>query len=152
MKSSTWFADSSWSDAAITQPELIFYEDGYSFVAPGGIGSDQWQGQVHVWTNIETSAENKYDFMLTIESDKDIAGVTVKIQKGDDLGAQNPCPDDDTFIVVDRVDVEAGTPYLYFFKNKQGVDTKNLQVCMDYAGAPEKANITVSGIKMQVAK
>ena len=152
VKSSTWFADSSWSDAAITQPELIFYEDGYSFVAPGGIGSDQWQGQVHVWTNIETSAENKYDFMLTIESDKDIAGVTVKIQKGDDLGAQNPCPDDDTFIVVDRVDVEAGTPYLYFFKNKQGVDTKNLQVCMDYAGAPEKANITVSGIKMQVAK
>ena len=89
--------------------------------------------------------------MLTIESDKDIAGVTVKIQKGDSLG-EDTDTDDNTFIVVDRVDVEAGTPNLYFFKNKQGIDTKNLQVCMDYAGAPEKANITVSGIKMQVAK
>ena len=151
VKFSTWFADSSWNDAAITQPELIFYEDGYSFVAPGGIGSDQWQGQVHIWTNVETSAENKYDFMLTIESDKDIAGVTIKIQKGDSLG-EDTDTDDNIAITLDRVNVEAGTPYLYFFKNKQGVDTKNLQVCMDYAGAPEKANITVSGIKMQVAK
>lgn len=151
VKYSTWFADSSWSDAAITQPEIIFLNDGYSFISPEGIGSDQWQGQVHVWTNVETSADNKYDFLMTIESDKDIKGVTVKIQKGDSLG-EDTDTDDNTFIVVDRINVEAGTPYLYFFKNKQGIDTKNIQVCMDYAGAPNKSNITVSGIKMQIAK
>ena len=151
VKYSTWFADGSWSADAITQPEIIFLEDGYSFIAPEGIGSDQWQGQVHVWTNVATSADNKYDFMLTIESDKDIKGVTIKIQKGDSLG-EDTDTDDNTFITLDRVDVEGEVPYLYFFKGKQGIDTKNLQVCMDYAGAPGKANITVSDIRMQVAK
>lgn len=150
-KYSTWFADSNWSDAAIIQPEIVFYEDGYSFIVPEGIGSDQWQGQVHVWTNVETSADNKYDFMLTLESDNDIKGVTIKIQKGDGLG-EDPDTDDNTFIALDRVNVEGGTPYLYFFKAKQGIDTRHLQVCMDYAGAPAKSNITVSQIKMQVAK
>lgn len=150
-KYSTWFADSSWNDAAIEQPEIVFYEDGYSFIAPEGIGSDQWQGQVHVWTNVETSAENKYDFRLNIESDKDIKGVTIKLQKGDSLGEDSDT-DDNVSIVVTNVDVEAGVPYLYFFKGKQGIDTKNLQLCMDYAGSPAGANITVSEIKMQIAK
>ena len=151
VKYSTWFADGSWSADAITQPEIIFLEDGYSFIAPEGFGDTQWQGQVHVWTNVETSADNKYDFMLTIESDKDINGVTVKIQKGDSLG-EDTDTDDNVAFGTDRVDVEAGVPYLYYFKNQQGIDTKNLQVCMDYAGAPGKANITVSDIRMQVAK
>ncbi len=150
VKYSTWFADGGWNYDAITQPEIIFLNDGYSFISPDGIGGDQWQGQVHVWTNVETSADKKYDFMLTIESSKDIKGVTVKIQKGDSLGEDNE--DDNTYFVVDRVDVEAGDPYTYFFKNKDGIDTKNLQVCMDYAGAPDKTNITVSNIRMQIAK
>ena len=151
VQSSTWFANDNWDSSAIEQPEILFFPGGYSFVAPEGIGSSQWQGQVHMWTNVQTSAENKYDFCLTIESDKDITDVTVKIQKGDNLGAENS-GDDDVYFVADRVDVEAGTPYTYFFKNKQGIDTTNLQVCMDYAGAPNKANITVSDIRMQIAK
>ncbi len=150
VKWSTFFADSNWNSDAIVQPEIIFFEDGYSFIAPEGLGSDQWQGQVHVWTNVETSADNKYDFLMTLESDQDINNVTIKIQNGDSLGESTD--DDNIYITLDRVNVEAGTPYLYFFKGKQGVDTKNLQVCMDYAGAPGKANITVSGIKMQVAR
>ncbi|MDE5871674.1 MAG: hypothetical protein K2H22_07020 [Muribaculaceae bacterium] len=151
LKWSTWFADSSWSDAAITQPEIVFMPGGYSFVCPEGIGGDQWQGQVHVWTNVGISAEHKYDFMLTIESDKDISGVTVKIQKGDSLDADKDA-DDAVAFSVDRVNVEAGEPYTYFFKGKPGFDSTNLQVCMDYAGAPGKANISVSDIRMQIAK
>ncbi|MDE5975983.1 MAG: hypothetical protein K2G69_05500 [Muribaculaceae bacterium] len=150
VKCTTWFANNDWDNSAIAQPEIIFYEDGYSFIAPAGIGTQQWQGQVHVWTNVKTSAENKYDFSLVLESDKDLKKVTVKLVKGDSLGDDDS--DDAVFIVADQVDVEAGTPYLYFFKAKPGVDTNNLQLCMDYAGAPEKANITVSEIKMQVAK
>lgn len=150
-KWSTWFANSGWDASAIEQPEIVFFNDGYSFICPEGIGSDQWQGQVHVWTDVKTSAENKYDFVMTIQSDRDIKGVTVKIQKGDSLGEDGDT-DDNSFIVLDRVDVEEGVPYLYFFKNKQGIDTNNLQICMDYAGAPGKSNITVSGIKMQVSK
>lgn len=147
---STWFANSGWDSSAITQPEIIFLNDGYSFISPEGIGGDQWQGQVHVWTNVATSAENKYDFMLTIESDKDLKAVTIKVQKGDSLGEDDE--DNNVFIALDRVDVEAGEPYVYYFKGKQGVDTNGLQVCMDYAGAPDRSNITVSDIRMQIAK
>lgn len=150
VKYSTWFADSNWNDSAVTQPEINFFQGGYSFTAPENFGSEQWQGQVHVWTNVETSAENKYDFMLTIESDQDIKNVTVKIQKGDSLGDDNG--DDETSFGVNRVNVEAGVPTLYYFKGVQGFDTKNLQVCMDYAGAPGKSKITVSDIRMQIAK
>ncbi len=150
VKYSTWFADGSWSMLA-DQPEVTFTSDGYSFTAPAGVGSDQWQGQVHMWTNVETSAEYKYDFLMTIESTKDIKAVTVKIQKGDSLG-DDADTDDNSYIVLDRIDVEEGSPAIYFFKGKQGIDTKNLQVCMDYAGIPESTQVTVSGIKMQVSK
>ena len=151
VKFTTWFADGSWNADGITQPEIVFFNDGYSFIAPEGIGSDQWQGQVHVWTNVETSADNKYDFVMNIQSDRDVNGVTVKLQKGDSFG-EDTKTDDESYIVLDRVNLEGGITYLYYFKGKQGIDTKNLQLCMDYAGAPGKANITVSGIKMQVVK
>lgn len=147
---STWFADSNWNDAAITQPEIVFFPGGYSFTVPEGIGGDQWQGQVHMWTNVATSAANNYDFIMTIESDEDVKGVTVKIQNGDSLGGSTD--DDNIFFVVDRVDLEGGTPYLYFFKNKPGIDTSNLQICMDYAGAPGNSKINITNIQMAVAK
>lgn len=151
VKHSTWFAAAGWDDAAVDEPEVTFSADGYNFVAPAGVGGDQWMAQVHMWTNVETSAENKYDFLMTIEADKDIPGVTVKIQKGDSLGEDGDT-DDNSYIVLDRIDVEGGAPALYFFKGKQGIDTKNLQVCMDYAGIQEGTKVTVSGIKMQVSK
>ena len=151
VKYSTWFAGEGWDDAAVDEPEVTFSADGYSFIAPAGVGPDQWMGQVHMWTNVATSAEYKYDFLMTIEADKDISGVTVKIQKGDSLG-EDADTDDNSYIVLDRINVEAGSPALYFFKGKQGIDTKNLQVCMDYAGIQEGTHVTVSGIKMQVSK
>ena len=150
LKYSTFFAGDTW-DPLTEQPEILFFEGGYSFIAPEGIGSEQWKGQVHVWTNVETSSENKYDFRLTIESDKDIKGVTVKIQKGDSFDAEKEA-DDAVAFGADQIDVEAGVKYIYFFKDKKGIDAKNIQICMDYAGAPGKANITVSDIRMQVAK
>lgn len=152
LKYTTWFADDSWSPLA-DQPEITFEgnNDGYSFTAPAGVGSSQWQGQVHVWTNVATSAENQYDFVMTIDSTDDIEGVTVKIQKGDSLG-DDADTDDNSYIVLDQVNVEGGTPTLYFFKGKKGIDTEKLQVCMDYAGVPAGAQVKVSGIKMQVSK
>ena len=149
VKYSTWFADGGWTILA-TQPEIVFFPGGYSFVAPEGMGAEQWQGQVHVWTNVETSEENLYDFTMKIESDKDVNQVTVKIQNGDSLG--DSTDDDNIFIVLDRVNVKAGEPYEYYFKGKQGITTKNLQVCMDYGGAPANSNITISDLRMQVAK
>lgn len=150
VKYSTWFADGGWNMLA-TQPTITFGPTGYSFTAPAGVGGDQWQGQVHMWTNVKTVATDKYDFLMTIESAKDIKAVTVKIQKGDSLGDDGDT-DDNSFIVLDRIDVYGGEPTVYFFKGKQGIDTNNLQVCMDYAGIPDGCQVTVKDIKMAVAK
>ncbi|MDE6309297.1 MAG: hypothetical protein K2L81_03780, partial [Muribaculaceae bacterium] len=149
VKYSTWFADAGWGELPV-QPTIDFNADGYTFTAPAGVGGDQWQAQVHMWTNVKTSAEDSYDFLMTIESTADIKNVTVKIQKGDSLG--DSTDDDGTYIALDRIDVYGGEPTLYFFKGKQGIDTNNLQVCMDYAGIPEGAKVTVSDIRMAVTK
>ncbi len=150
VKYSTWFADGGWSELA-TQPTIDFTADGYSFVAPAGVGSDQWQAQVHMWTNVATSADNQYDFLMTLETTNELKSVTVKIQKGDSLG-EDADADDGTYIVLDRIDLYPGEQNVYFFKGKQGIDTSNLQVCMDYAGIPEGTKVTLSGIKMAVVK
>lgn len=173
---STWFADANWGELP-NQPSVEVTETkGLRFHTPAEMGNDQWQGQVHVETNIEVHSGVTYDFSCNVNvpkagavtvkvqklgddntyfiadpTDVEANGVTVKLQKGDSLG-EDTKTDDESYIVLDRVNVEAGTTYLYYFKGKQGIDTKNLQLCMDYAGAPGKANITVSGIKMQVAK
>ncbi|MCM1153387.1 MAG: hypothetical protein NC328_07025 [Muribaculum sp.] len=150
VKYSTWFANGSWAELSV-QPAVDFATDGYSFTAPAGVGSDQWQAQVHAWTDVRTSSQYKYDFLMTIDSDKDLKGVTIKIQKGDSLG-EDTDTDDNYFIVLDRIDVEAGSPTLYFFRGKQGIDTDNLQICMDFAGIQEGTKVKVSGIKMQTSK
>lgn len=156
VKATTWFAAAGWNYDGVTQPEVEYGNDGYSFVMPENVGTEQWHGQIHMWTNVATSAENKYDFTLTIESDKDIEGVTVKIQKGDSLDGtvegESKDTDDGTYFCADRVNVDAGTPYIFFFKGKAGIDTNNIQVCMDYAGAPAGAQVKVSNIRMQVSK
>lgn len=150
VKYSTWFADGGWAELA-TQPTITFAPTGYSFIAPAGVGGDQWMGQVHMWTNVKTVASDKYDFLMTIESTKDIKAVTVKIQKGDSLGSDGDT-DDNSFIALDRIDVYGGEPTVYYFKGKQGIDTNNLQVCMDYAGISEGCQVTVKDIKMAVSK
>ena len=146
--STTWFADAGWSDAAITQPTINFGSDGYDFVMPSGVGGDQWQGQVHMWTNVHTQAGKSYDFCVTILSSEDHPGVTIKLQKGDSLGNDGDT-DDNVFFALDRKPVKANIPYTYYFENKEGFDTDNLQLCMDYAGGAAGSTIEISNIMLQ---
>lgn len=145
---STWFADAGWSDAAIVQPKIDVTSDGYSFIMPAGVGGDQWQGQVHLWTDVKTTTDKHYDFCITFTSTEDHPGVTIKLQKGDGLGA-DPDTDDAVAFCLDRVGLKANVPYTYYFENLPGIDTNNLQVCCDYAGGVAGAEITVSNLHLQ---
>ncbi|MDE7441725.1 MAG: hypothetical protein K2M69_06145 [Muribaculaceae bacterium] len=147
-KVSTWFADSSWSDGAIAQPTINLNPDGYSFTMPAGVGSDQWQGQVHLWTNIPTSSANSYDFCVTFTSTEDHPGITIKLQKGDSLGEDTS--DDEVSYCLDRVEVKANVPYTYYFEDISGIDIEKLQVCCDFAGGVAGSDITVSNLHLQV--
>lgn len=147
-KITTWFANNDWNADAIAQPTINPTSDGYYFTMPEGVGYTQWQGQVHFWSDVETSADKRYDFCATITSTKDCPKVTLKIQKGDALGADGS-GDDDVFFVVAEFPVKADIPYTYYFEDLPGIDTKNVQVCADYAGTPGGAEITVSNIHLQ---
>lgn len=145
---STWFANSGWDDSAIVQPTINVNPDGYSFVMPAGVGSDQWQGQVHLWTNVPTSSANSYDFRVVITSTEDHPGVTIKLQKGDSLGEDNS--DDEVSYCLTKVELKADEPYTYYFENISGIDIEKLQLCCDYAGGAAGSEITVSKLHLQV--
>lgn len=144
----TWFANSGWSTDGIAQPTVDVTSDGYSFVMPAGVGGDQWQGQVHLWTDVASSADKHYDFCITFTSTEDHPGVTIKIQKGDSLGEDGET-DDNVFFCLDKVALTANVPYTYYFEDLPGIDTNNIQVCCDYAGGVAGAEITVSNIHLQ---
>ena len=144
----TWFANSGWSTDGITQPTVDITSDGYSFVMPAGVGGDQWQGQVHLWTDVASSADKHYDFCITFASTEDHPGVTIKLQKGDSLGEDGDT-DDNVFFCLDKVALKANVPYTYYFEDLPGIDTNNIQVCCDYAGGAAGAEISVSNIHLQ---
>ncbi len=144
----TWFADDNWNDGAVTQPSINVTSDGYSFVIPAGMGGSQWQGQVHMWTDVATSADKRYDFCITLTCTEDHPGVTVKLQKGDSLGA-DPDTDDNTFYCLQSVALKANVPTTYYFEDVQGFDSSNIQVCCDYAGGVAGAEVVVSNLHLQ---
>lgn len=144
----TWFANSGWSTDGIDQPAVDVTSDGYSFIMPAGVGGDQWQGQVHLWTDVASSADKHYDFCITFTSTEDHPGVTIKLQKGDSLG-EDGATDDNEFFCLDKVALTANVPYTYYFEDLPGIDTNNIQVCCDYAGGVAGAEITVSNIHLQ---
>ncbi|MDE6855835.1 MAG: hypothetical protein K2J34_05180, partial [Muribaculaceae bacterium] len=81
---STWFADGGWNELP-NQPSVeLTANKGIKFHTPAEMGNDQWQGQVHVHTDIEVHADITYDFSCNINVPK-AGAVTVKVQKlGDD--------------------------------------------------------------------
>ena len=144
----TWFANKDWNADAISQPTVTPTDDGYFFTMPEGVGADQWQGQVHFWTDVKTVADKHYDFCVTFTSTEDHPGVTIKLQKGDSLGEDGDT-DDNVFFCLDKVVLTANVPYTYYFEDLTGIDTNNIQVCCDYAGGVAGAEITVSNLHLQ---
>lgn len=105
----TWFANSGWDNSAIAQPTVTATEDGYFFTMPDGVGSDQWQGQVHFWTNVPCDPSKNYDFRAVFTSTEDMPRVTVKIQKGDSLGADGDT-DDNVYFCLENIRLKLTFP------------------------------------------
>ena len=69
-------ADSSWSPG--TEPTVTQNGNSYELYYPDGAGGDQWQAQFPLITDLSFSADQLYDFRVTIAPTCDIAGATVK--------------------------------------------------------------------------
>ncbi|MFG6427341.1 MAG: hypothetical protein K1W14_13225 [Muribaculaceae bacterium] len=131
---STWFSPGDWSGGL--EPDLLeVANDKITLHTPAAMGNDQWQGQVHIETDIEVSAAETYDFSCYIDSPVD-SKVTVKVQQiGDDnvlfegTAAQQP--------------FESGGS-CYYFSDLPGFDGV-MKIAFDFGGYPD-TDFVVSGI------
>lgn len=117
---SFWFADNNWG--TISEPDMAISNERIYFTCPDGMGTQQWQGQVHLVTDIPVSASESYDFSIFIDC-KEESNVTVKVQKDGD---------DNTFFTADVQKFAAGGA-CYYFSGELGFDGV-LQLCLDFGG------------------
>lgn len=130
---STWFSGPDWSGGL--EPDVVEVSNEKIFVhTPAAMGNDQWQGQVHVGTNIEVSAAETYDFSCKVEAPVD-SKVTVKVQMDGDDGV--------SFAGQEQIAFEAGGSY-YYFSDLPGFDG-TLKIAFDFAGYPD-TDFTITDI------
>ena len=120
---STWFANNDWGE--IASPDVEVTNKSIKLHTPAEMGGSQWQGQVHIGTNIAVSSAETYDFSCGIVSNND-SKVTVKVQMDGD---------DNTFFVADQQPFEGGGSY-YYFSDLPGFDG-TLKIALDFGGNPD---------------
>lgn len=120
---STFFADANWG--GIDQPEVDLTDNKISLHTPAALGGTQWQGQVHVKTDIVLSANTNYDFSIWVNAPAD-SKITVK---------PHPDGDDNTYLYADVVSFTADGSCFYL-SDVPGFDG-TLVLTLDFAGNPD---------------
>ena len=128
--------------AQIANPETTVEGRAYTLFLPEAT-TDQWQAQFSIPTNIVTTADKKYDFRVTFESDQDLPGVTFKCVKPG--GGDN----DNIFYMADRVVVPAYEEVTYKWVNKDGIDIENMTIFFDFGGNPAGTTVKIKDIIVQ---
>lgn len=112
------------------------YQNGVFVVSLPEATTDQWQAQMHVELDkaIALTADKTYDFSVILTSTTKHPGVTVKVQqKGDD----------NLFIDMQRVALDANEPKSIWFSNVAGVDISDLKFAFDFGGNAANTDITI---------
>ena len=134
---SYWFANDGWGqiDNPATSGDI---QSGFTFTIPEGMGSSQWQGQVHFnkGQNSPTlSAGKTYDFSIVIVSPVDDVKATVKPQKDGDDG---------TFFTEAQFPLHKGVNVITV-ADAAGFDGE-FKIATDFAGAPAGVEFTVRNV------
>lgn len=120
----------------IADPAYTYNNGTYTINLPQAT-TDQWQAQMHMPTDISTTAEKSYDFSVILTSQEGHNGVTVKL-----TDASN----DDNYFCADKVTLEAGEPKCYYFSDVQGIDAASLKLVFDFGGNAAGDVINVENI------
>ena len=118
--------------------------DVYQITLPAGLGSNQWQGQFHIDTQLTASASKAYNFYFVMEADADCPGVTVKLT---DSGDSN-------YFCEGRHDVKADEPFIFKLEGatlKEGTDASAIRLFFDFGGSTPGANVKISKIYFEEA-
>ena len=138
-----WFANESWGE--IAHPECKHSGDTYELTMPAELGSQQWQGQFHIDTELTAKANKQYHFQVVLEADNDCPGVTIKLT---DSGDSN-------FFCEGRHEIKADEPFVYTLKNatlKDGTDASAIRLFFDFGGTPAGTNVKISKIIFKEAE
>ena len=129
----------------IANPEMTVDGTKYTFTLPEAT-TDQWQAQcTFVTSNVAASAADEYDFKVTITSNTDLPGVTVKLCSAGEDG-------DNIIIVNERVAVTADLPTVVKGIKKAGQDMEAAKLVFDFGGNPAGTVVQVENIILQKHK
>lgn len=150
IKYTTWFADNNWTGLP-NQPAISHNGKVWEFDIPEGIGSQQWQGQFAIETELATLQNDPYNFSCTITADMDLSGVTIKLTE---TNYSDTDKRDDNFYFADRHDSKADEPFVYTMKGvtlPKG-DAHALSLVFDFGGSPAGAHVKISDIIFEKAQ
>ncbi len=125
--------------APIANPELTEDNGAYTLLLPEAT-AEQWQAQVAWRTDMTSSADKTYDFMVKLVSNTDHPGVTIKLtQTGDD----------NNFYFADRHPLTADEEFVYKMPNMAGKDMPKISLFFDFGGCAAGTEIVISEIIFQ---
>lgn len=130
----------------IANPGMTEEGTEYAFTLPEAT-TDQWQAQcTFVTSNVATSAADEYDFKVTITSNTDLPGMTVKLCSAGEGG--------DNIIIVneEKVAVTADVPTVIKGIKKAGQDIEAAKLVFDFGGNPAGTVVQVKNIILQKHK
>ncbi len=122
----------------LPNPEVTRENGTYSLTLPQAT-SDQWQAQFHlIPANMSLSKDKKYYYSVTIESNNEFFGATVKMT--DKTSDANFLPGTDQ-----RQAVKVGKN-VFEFGNVTVNSDASMKIAFDFGGCPDATNITISNI------
>lgn len=136
---SYWFADESW--APIDNPGFESKLNYYKVTMSEGMGTQQWQGQlVFNNTGIQTVKTKGYKFAVTLKSENDHPGVTIKLTEQDN---------DNVYFCADRHPLKAGEEWTYEPDVFPGIELKNAKLVFDFGGGVPGTVVEISKITLR---
>ena len=132
-----WYADENWSQRP--DPTLVEGNNSWTINLPLA-NTQQWQSQMAFRTDMATNDVTNYDFSIILNSDKDLAGATVKLTQDDN---------DEIYFFADRVDLKAGQDYVFFKSDMPGVNINNVKLVLDFGGCQDNTTIDISNFVLK---
>ena len=133
----SWTSPSDWSGST-AEPDVTPEGNGYSLYYSEAPGSDQWQAQFGLETDLSFPGDKAYDFRVTIVPTCDINGATVKPTDFTD----------NSFWSADRHDLYANEDNVIQLVNVSA-DMPDFKIVFDFAGVQQGATVVIKDIIIQ---
>ncbi|MBQ3689401.1 MAG: hypothetical protein II937_05980 [Bacteroidales bacterium] len=130
------FYNPGWENEISEQLVATQKGDVFNVTAPIAT-TDKWQAQVKLFSQIGSSADKNYDFIVVFTPNADHNNVTVKLTDTED---------DESYLFAETVSIKAGIPNTVKFTGVKGIDANKLTLVFDFGWNPENFETEISDI------